>query len=108
MRISDWSSDVCSSDLMAGAGARQHVADLGTAEARIDMNRRCRESRQRENAGQVIDPIGLPERDGNAGRNATLGQIAREPFDPTCEKSPGQALIAIVDDRKSTRLNSSH
>src|SRR3546814_4155890 len=37
MRISDWSSDVCSSDLGAvGSSAREHATDLGD-ELRVDL-----------------------------------------------------------------------
>src|SRR3546814_15991704 len=34
MRISDWSSDVCSSDLLAARGARSHGAKSGQAGCR--------------------------------------------------------------------------
>src|SRR3546814_9721267 len=101
MRISDWSSDVCSSDLhanlrahalakllqrldaghqSAGLGIRRGIAAIGRQPAgelpHVDISRILRQLAALADAGTVVVP-----------------QIA-EPFD--------------VGDRKSTRLNSSH
>src|SRR3546814_3881566 len=89
MRISDWSSDVCSSDLLTGiAGLQPHeiVFLLDEAEKWVDWNRRHAKSQH---------PL-----DGLTQINAFF------------ENSPRTLLSFEVAgkrlDRKSTRLNSSH
>src|SRR3546814_2971594 len=106
MRISDWSSDVCSSDLPDAPPATGGVRDFGSAD----------DSR----AAQVVDVGRLkPERgeDGIGYRRAifqSLGsgrrrlRIARRGRWLThafyLDERPARA---VVKDRKSTRLNSS-
>src|SRR3546814_8813359 len=104
MRISDWSSDVCSSDLRFGLGAfdEARVAEpsgkrvallfrrgdpLGEPRAfGVEIDHAC----QRQDEGGFIDH----HLRGAAGGQITVGDIdARE---------PGER------DRKSTRMNSSH
>src|SRR3546814_7189166 len=47
MRISDWSSDVCSSDLLVGLQRRAAVIDVGTvASEHRDQNRNQNQDRQ--------------------------------------------------------------
>src|SRR3546814_7166746 len=102
MRISDWSSDVCSSDLLsqirlaacapraeargAPGSARPDelvIAVVALAERRVD---RCRERRIVELEAQIF----------RAGLARRLGP-GRTELDARC-----------AEDRKSTRLNSSH
>src|SRR3546814_9414701 len=99
MRISDWSSDVCSSDL-----------DIGV----VMLARQCGRQRfvdeRAATRGVAVDR----DRDADARtaqRDAVLGLARR---DRRCESV---AIIGIIDargavgaeiDRKSTRLNSSH
>src|SRR3546814_7745139 len=91
MRISDWSSDVCSSDLFNGA--------------------RVGEFRQRAAAeldGKAAQPggvngVGLVGRNGAAGRGK-VGEAVGE-AQPV---GKGPLLARLDRDRKSTRLNSSH
>src|SRR3546814_1341801 len=105
MRISDWSSDVCSSDLL----------DLGVAAEALRLLAHV-EHRQAE-------PFGDPRREGDAGGLATgdavdrlvaglaLNQRAGEVHELRAGAREGDDLAAVdVDgaDRKSTRLNSSH
>src|SRR3546814_10066236 len=104
MRISDWSSDVCSSDLADGAVdlahvvVQQHVGGAG----RIDAQARADDA----GAGEVrLHHVGLeeavekladrhgPEADGLA--HLALAEVV-------------EALAEEQQDRKSTRLNSSH
>src|SRR3546814_5993522 len=112
MRISDWSSDVCSSDL-----AEEDAARIATAEAAI------RAIEQRQHA--------LAEKHGEADLYAAAGarvmdfyreriesrtnglsdarkaedQLVRE-FQLVGIKAEREALLGL--DRKSTRLNSRH
>src|SRR3546814_2370197 len=103
MRISDWSSDVCSSDLerdIADAMSRFQVAD----KAEIIMHAPGR-------AG--IDQRSPPRRDQRRGENQMQDEMR------ACHLPVGIGNIAArrgeadniqeaVRDRKSTRLNSSH
>src|SRR3546814_7889241 len=58
MRISGWSSDVCSSDLVAGATHGSHLPeymrDLATAEGRVALNERIVEAHE---IGQPLSAI---------------------------------------------------
>src|SRR3546814_2407176 len=109
MRISDWSSDVCSSDLSQGSELtgkwdaldyggfkrRQHNADFGPpdAEAAPALFLRERVSPKRN---QLIDSRQPRGRSGPAQKQIETANLFE----------PGQTLIPR--DRKSTRLNSSH
>src|SRR3546814_5921461 len=107
MRISDWSSDVCSSDLPS--------ATEGYAEAhvrRLEAMRRLSRNVEREPDGSwVIAPDHL--------ERAAAYEMARAKDRPVIvETLSAQRLDKLVDvqaatwidreDRKSTRLNSSH
>src|SRR3546814_6552767 len=97
MRISDWSSDVCSSDL--------------NPQARVGDRLLAR--RERERRAHRVDAVDLA---GGGQAEARCLVLLRDPGgeevvlqqrDPTT----GDGLVerAVVDeDRKSTRLNSSH
>src|SRR3546814_4381743 len=110
MRISDWSSDVCSSDLRDRRRSRQSVA-LGRA---------------RDRAGHLqalldaLTLIALAERIAGANHEADLVQPAGRPrtlITAFVEHQPGVARMRMLRqllaqrirvDRKSTRLHSSH
>src|SRR3546814_1107771 len=120
MRISDWSSDVCSSDLIAsscrrcvgllaaGAPPLLGLLDMSThgsgslpgrAGESLSLASETRRDRTR-------DPLALAERRrlggyncGNAGRG-----LARKPSRQAWETG----VDGPLGDRKSTRLNSSH
>src|SRR3546814_3473990 len=103
MRISDWSSDVCSSDLEAGAVIV--ILARAVAGGRIIV-----EGRGRADLGAVGDARARGRRDGPADR-----QRPRRPRrDAADGPHAGGAVIAAETrrarevDRKSTRLNSSH
>src|SRR3546814_6408766 len=98
MRISDWSSDVCSSDLFPvgykTTGARDH----------------------RDQGGIIVGLHAAVERQfGKARSDHGIGDaVAAHPVDATAFAQTGEGgglgLVEGIDigDRKSTRLNSSH
>src|SRR3546814_8791154 len=98
MRISDWSSDVCSSDLLV-VDARMRCkigGNIGTEHADIGHLPSVR----RVAAGvPMLDlPPALVEIGLEHGKAARLGDlVGRE-----------EAHAILVEDRKSTRLNSRH
>src|SRR3546814_4130865 len=100
MRISDWSSDVCSSDLLAGlvlAGehATRQRAVGHDAEAVVLAGRQDLDLRQAVH-GVVV---GLADNGAvDAGFAGEAHQLGDAPA----------AEVADSPDRKSTRLNSSH
>src|SRR3546814_3029668 len=118
MRISDWSSDVCSSDL-AGAGKLQ-VERLQALlrKTRPDIAQRiiagrlpleCRWSRDvgsapgvREETVHLGSDIGVC----SAGDSEIGGRDHADPTGSAANDAANNAAAAI--DRKSTRLNSSH
>src|SRR3546814_6113342 len=108
MRSSDWSSDVCSSDLADRIGAAAREVALLEKAARAG-----REGQAGDHAADLHSfltaLIGETEIDRGA-RLRLLGRFAREDFrdalpdgvDPVHDSSRARG------DRKSTRLNSSH
>src|SRR3546814_1900337 len=108
MRISDWSSDVCSSDLGGEA--------VGERQGKAMLRRQAVVGRHQLRAG------GLGEfgTDGVVAVQATDDEAtAVEVDDPRLAAIAGRAVAAqwhravrvrrrLVGDRKSTRLNSSH
>src|SRR3546814_1158873 len=100
MRISDWSSDVCSSDL---AVQGLHYGSAAAAEApRVDIH-----SAATARAGGAADRRGqaFPDREvqGDLRRSEDL-----DGGDGHGSHAAGVVSISGVIDRKSTRLNSSH
>src|SRR3546814_1325265 len=98
MRISDWSSDVCSSDLVLFAGQPGKDAALfGTvADAQV-----------RNAIGGQVDRFGALDADralARAGQAQNRAQRGGAPRAVTAQQRDHLALR----DRKSTRLNSSH
>src|SRR3546814_3124161 len=116
MRISDWSSDVCSSDLgeLGGAAAEDGVDDAPVGAVPV---RPC----------QIVDRHRLPiashdlvlHQDGTAPRRLLAEHL--EAFALVAVEAAGEntdavvregvdkgLLLGVTEDRKSTRLNSSH
>src|SRR3546814_4227943 len=107
MRISDWSSDVCSSDLPAPQAAQAAVASspgkdvaavaLGVSDA-VAM--------------PVPPPVPSPESaTDEASDDLAPGDMEHDVADRGIADGPLDAPRPLVDlglDRKSTRLNSSH
>src|SRR3546814_6558382 len=107
MRISDWSSDVCSSDLL---WARVRIEDVATPEAFARDRDRVHAFYNQRRAALVLEAV-VP----NAAHRALARLEAEWPgevllvtqnIDDLHERAGSRNLIHI--DRKSTRLNSSH
>src|SRR3546814_1897897 len=100
MRISDWSSDVCSSDLArltAAAGALMDGLDEGTVPFRPTYNG--------EDEEPEVFPGLFPNLLANGASGIAVGMATSIPPHNVAELIDA-AMILI--DRKSTRLNSSH
>src|SRR3546814_6455145 len=135
MRISDWSSDVCSSDLLPQLGHVEGLVDLaliGCAVAEISdadpavpgvfvLERQPRADRhlRADDAVPAVEPVLHREhvhRAALAARNAggAAGEFGHDDLGVDAIGQP-MAVVAITsddavlaEDRKSTRLNSSH
>src|SRR3546814_4307690 len=100
MRISDWSSDVCSSDLGVGLGEAVGEPALAGGEpgevlglqllAPADLHRQ---------RAQLVD------RRDQRGRHARAGDLLDH---DAGRQRIGPGTAVLLGDRKSTRLNSSH
>src|SRR3546814_5128521 len=95
MRISDWSSDVCSSDL------------LSTSD---DMPEPLSPDRfNEEKAAYTVRGAGQPDLEtGIAAIRETLKTLPPRPGVYRMQDARGDVLYVGKADRKSTRLNSSH
>src|SRR3546814_7859374 len=112
MRISDWSSDVCSSDLgeqaerrahrlIAGDGEREIVAEQAKLVDRFEAGEAAAQRAQR--LGR-IEGAEIAELAAVEDRRAAVIRM-----NPGLTVPDDDALILAADgDRKSTRLNSSH
>src|SRR3546814_10531560 len=96
MRISDWSSDVCSSDLIGGAVVVEDIVE------NLDIA-----VRHHQHAGarrHARDDIALWR---EIGRAVVVHDIFEDAdIMPALHRQAGQ--VEHEEDRKSTRLNSSH
>src|SRR3546814_8784684 len=104
MRISDWSSDVCSSDLAApqaaGEGPRQRVdASAGRRDGGILAP-------WRDDGNHALARLVEGKNGAAAARPQALGIARHAQQDAIQLEALGQGLQH--PDRKSTRLNSSH
>src|SRR3546814_6187372 len=122
MRISDWSSDVCSSDLLLLANDRLQIARdvpsaivaINEADARLAALKEprlfpVRQILSKETA--ALQSVTLPDYAGAALTLSSL--IERAPRLPRMARVPSRYAAAaepilVPEDRKSTRLNSSH
>src|SRR3546814_10911415 len=101
MRISDWSSDVCSSDLAAGAGEAVAV-DLVQVGRHLDVREILGESAE----VLPVDRAASPLQQSGARQQVAAG--AQRPHGGALPRRPAQKAEDPLIDRKSTRLNSSH
>src|SRR3546814_4736734 len=101
MRISDWSSDVCSSDLLDRGGANR-LKGFGIARL---LGHACSETGETR---QTADRQWRQRVLLYAGERAMTSENAT-PFEETPEMGDGGCHAGVlIKDRKSTRLNSSH
>src|SRR3546814_9246530 len=109
MRISDWSSDVCSSDLLAVA----NDARLATAVLVAASLTRSGPSTALSVAGLPLDP---QDRTSQVFSQLHAKRVARDRIATDAGiagmNSPAEVITKLLNleegDRKSTRLNSSH
>src|SRR3546814_4268811 len=107
MRISDWSSDVCSSDLVA---VHRSNLQAGRAAARDGIGQVLTLADQRlERLALTAGPIEVHQREA-----WLRGQIFQPAYrhlpvpGAVAHKAQGRFHLLAGVDRKSTRLNSSH
>src|SRR3546814_2362070 len=106
MRISDWSSDVCSSDLNSGRG--WVTAEYGML-PRSTHSRTEREASRGKQSGRTQEIQRLVGRSLRAVTDlAGFGERQIRLDCDVLQADGGTRTAAITGDRKSTRLNSSH
>src|SRR3546814_2684409 len=107
MRISDWSSDVCSSDLLRARffDAQGQPRDEAFEQLKTDLSTLMLPSRERALALDKAYLAIVREQSFTAGRDAIL-RPARHVWDAVEQDAPTGITTPL--DRKSTRLNSSH
>src|SRR3546814_937614 len=112
MRISDWSSDVCSSDLGCPVVARDGAVDVAHPAAGLAAQQLADQALADAAAASLRMYCDLPHEEGI---RLLRRQIAGDPSDrPAVDLSEGagagevRALQPVAVDRKSKRLTSSH
>src|SRR3546814_7522072 len=111
MRISDWSSDVCSSDLRNGplkAGTKTNKP-VSYDEAKKIFDRVAKEKVGKGYKPGEGSEMSVPERQGeDSGIRVQLLTPVKEEDLESYLSNPRYGLQEKWEDRKSTRLNSSH
>src|SRR3546814_4266511 len=106
MRISDWSSDVCSSDLQAERQRRHRGAEVGGRPEGLEVER------VGEEVDEVLEPDELGrEPEGVLDQQRLVERLRGRPQEEDGgdgELRQDQQVGQGRGDRKSTRLNSSH
>src|SRR3546814_4286727 len=102
MRISDWSSDVCSSDLNSSRLGFKGDQDVGVADLKVIYQ-----------LEYGIDPDGsegapFSERNIFVGLKGGFGAVQFGKYDTPVKNAGAKTDLFNDQDRKSTRLNSSH
>src|SRR3546814_3006231 len=110
MRISDWSPDVCSSDLRQLARTRRHAgprppqrrfsdpADPASIQRDADLRR----PHDQHPADPALTPAPIRQGEPMKITDIRFGML-RVPL-----KTPFKTALRTVEDRKSTRMNSRH
>src|SRR3546814_8457293 len=112
MRISDWSSDVCSSDLFAFDSYRRFIAMYAEIVLGLDGEAfdRLLETAREWDGVELDRDISADTLRHLCGRyQQIVAEQSGAPFPQDPEVQLRQAIEAVFrSDRKSTRLNSSH
>src|SRR3546814_3767441 len=110
MRISDWSSDVCSSDLRVAVVLAEAPLGHLAVQCDLDIDLIVRAVDARAIVDEVgVDPAAL-RREGDARglRDAKVRALA-DRLDAQILGIDAQRVVrGVAEDRRSTRLNSSH
>src|SRR3546814_5214101 len=109
MRISDWSSDVCSSDLIGHAIAASRPSNIHFTKRRHinpQMDRRRRKQKSPRSLGGFLS--NFRANFAAADMSGKSGFVGGQIKTPIVKGQQVDALARHVGDRKSTRLNSSH
>src|SRR3546814_1441254 len=105
MRISDWSSDVCSSDIIPAADPSMRAISTSQAVLTALRERNRAQSRRSSDTSLIVPPSDTPTLQ-------TVDYTARLPDkeydEQLAEWQSRLARLAQHEDRQSTRLNSSH
>src|SRR3546814_3540933 len=102
MRISDWSSDVCSSDLDRG-GAGLVLAEPGAADRAFAIDR------TRRGVDEMLDVARMARRLEHREMAFEIAVLIGEGvFEAVAHARLRREVDDAAEDRKSTRLNSSH
>src|SRR3546814_8084431 len=109
MRISDWSSDVCSSDLLFGHEEREarRIVISGGGNIGLFLAREIEETQPSVMLKMIESNKARAEFIAGQLKNAVVLNGDALDMDILNEAKAGSAE-AIIADRKSTRLNSSH
>src|SRR3546814_5565494 len=110
MRISDWSSDVCSSDLADDGGIFAQAVDMRDRKVRRrEAGEYARLAFDRMRPGQEGTGRLAPQDIGRGPRGHAEGRVRLPALELADRKRPLKACDMFAHpDRKSTRLNSSH
>src|SRR3546814_5598492 len=100
MRISDWSSDVCSSDLQQEAAAQLAAQQQAEQKAAAEREAAQQAAAEREAAQRAAQ-----QRAAQQSEPAEPKVVSASDLRPISTPAPRYPIEA---DRKSTRLNSSH
>src|SRR3546814_2825998 len=105
MRIRDWSSDVCSSDLTRKVTARVGlIADVMREADQVGRDRR----HQIISVEDVEDALAAQRYRSDRVERRMRGQVLRETIRIATDGEAVGQVNGLAVDRKSTRLNSSH
>src|SRR3546814_7615280 len=100
MRISDWSSDVCSSDLELAV--RRAEAQLATVGQSIGASTAAVATAQ----AKLVEAVA--QRDNARDQTARLLELLKRGVYPEARRQEAHPALDSAEDRKITRLNSSH
>src|SRR3546814_2322104 len=113
MRISDWSSDVCSSDLL-DADTFSAVPEISIDYALMEKSSNvavipCEIGWSDIGSWTALSGLGVADEDGNCVQGDALLDDVHDCFIQSSERLVGAVGVDnLIIDRKSQRLNSSH